>query len=117
MELASLTRSWRNRMAQQREVRQRRAVAARSAAGQAAHVLQLEFGADEVWLFGSLATEPQHDHFDIDLAVRGVAPERYFAALARVCDVVGGSVDLVTLETCSQRLRQRVVESGERLDG
>lgn len=117
MELESLAEAWRRRIASQREVRRERAGEARRAAQRAARVLREGFGVEEVWLFGSLVTGPRHDAFDVDLAVRGLPPERYFAALARVCDVVGGPVDLVTLETCSERLRRRVADRGERLDG
>lgn len=79
-------------------------------------MLRNEFGVDEVWLFGSLASEPRHDAFDIDLAVSGLRPDQYFAALARVSDVVGGPVDLVTLETCNERVRRIVAATGRRID-
>lgn len=116
-DLKSLAGAWRVRIQQQRTARRERAARARVAAHEAAVVLKEEFGVEDVWLFGSLVAEPRHDDFDVDLAVRGLAPERYFSALARVCDVVGGHVDLVTLESCSERLRSTVAATGERLDG
>jgi uncharacterized protein len=116
MELEALEASWRRRRAQQEGARRVQAEAARAAARAAAAVLRCEFGADQVWLFGSLAVGPRHDGFDVDLAVRGLAPERQWAALARVGDLVGRSVDLVMLETCSERMRLAVAATGERID-
>lgn len=117
MEIDALAESWRERLARQRELRLARAAEARVAARRAAGILRREFGAQEVWLFGSLVSEPRHDAFDVDLAVLGLPPERYYAALARVCDVVGGPVDLIALESCSERLRHTVATAAERLDG
>jgi predicted nucleotidyltransferase len=71
---------------------------------------------EEVWLFGSLTTEPRHDDFDIDLAVRGLVPERYFEALAHVSDVATEAVDLIPLETVDKHSSSRIAAAGERLD-
>lgn len=79
-------------------------------------VLRDEFGVAEVWLFGSLASDPVHDDFDVDLAVRDLQPEQYFSALARVSELVGEPVDLVTLETSSERVRKAVATGGKRID-
>ena len=117
MELEALAASWRSRIAQQREVRLQEAAAGRAAARAAAALLRHEYGVTEVWLFGSLLSEPRHDTFDVDLAVRGLPPERYFSALARVSDLVGRPVDLIPLETCSERLRRTVAATAESIDG
>lgn len=116
MDLDALAKSWRRRGARQRVKRLERAERARRAARRAATILRDEFDVDEVWLFGSLASEPRHDSFDVDLAVRGLRPEKYYSALARVSDVVGGPVDLITLETCSERVRRAVATTARRLD-
>lgn len=116
MDLDALAKSWRRRGARRRVRRLERAERARQAARGAAALLRKEFDVDEVWLFGSLASEPRHDAFDIDLAVRGLRPEKYFSALARVSEVVNGPVDLITLETCSARVRRAVATTGERID-
>ena len=117
MDLDTLAQAWRDRRAQEQQHRRRQADEARTAARRAAYLLREEFGAREVWLFGSLIAGPRHDDFDVDLAVSGIAPERYFSALARVSDIVGRCVDLVPLETCGDRRRRRVFDSGERIDG
>ncbi len=117
MDLEALAASWKARFADDARRADERAEALRAGARKAARVLTDEFGATEVWLFGSLAWGHPHGASDVDLAARGVPPARFFEALARVCDVVGGDVDLVPLETCEASLRQRVVERGVRLDG
>jgi uncharacterized protein len=117
MDMERLTRAWQRRAARRGQEQGRRAAGARLTARQAAAVLREEFGVEEVWLFGSLAAEPRHDAFDIDLAVRGLRPERYFHALARICDLTDLHIDLVTLESCSDRLRRAVAATGERIDG
>lgn len=116
MDLDGLAQSWRRRAAARRRNRLERAERARQAATRAAKVLKDEFGVAEVWLFGSLASDPAHDDFDVDLAVRGLRPERYFSALARVSDIVGEPVDLVTLETSRARVREAVATGGKRID-
>lgn len=117
MDLETLSAAWRRRLAREREDRLERAAQARRASRRAAESLRREFGAGEVWLFGSVLSGPKHDAFDVDLAVSGLAPERYYEALARVSDLIGGPVDLVPLESCSDRLRRTVTTTGERLDG
>ncbi|MEX2569757.1 MAG: nucleotidyltransferase domain-containing protein [Gemmatimonadota bacterium] len=116
MDLESLAKAWTRRAVRQRTERLERADRARESAKRAAAVLRDEFEVDEVWLFGSLAGEPMRDDFDIDLGVRGLRPEWYFAALARVSDVAAVSVDLVTLEDCGERARRAVETSGRRID-
>lgn len=117
MDIDALAAAWRNRAARQRTERRERAERARADARHAAGVLRREFGVDEVWLFGSLASEPRHDAFDIDLAVRGLRPDRYFTALARIGDLVHEPFDVVTLDTCRERIRRVVEETGVRIDG
>ena len=55
-----------------------------------------EFNVSAIWLFGSMLTDPDHAH-DIDLAVEGVAPEKFFAFYSRLWDVLPKPVDLVDL--------------------
>lgn len=87
----------------------------RLAAGEAAGVLGAEFGAKEVWLFGSLASDRIHERSDVDIAVSGLADERYFEALARVSALVGEPVDLVPLESAPATFAARIRARGTRL--
>lgn len=87
----------------------------RSRLPEVARRLRAEFGADRVILFGSLCSGGFDDGSDVDLAVSGLAPERYFEALARVAEILERQVDLVELERARPSLVRHVLESGEAL--
>jgi predicted nucleotidyltransferase len=107
---------WRRRIERERRSLAEEAARARGAAHEAARRLVRELGATEVWLFGSLARGPRHADFDVDVAVRGVAADRWFGALSLVSGILERPVDLVALESCPASLARRVLEEGVRLD-
>lgn len=115
--MESLAKAWRRRFDREAEDLERAAQAGREGAARAARALVEEFGAREVWLFGSLAWGSPHAGSDVDIAAGGIPAERYFGALARACEVVGAQVDLVPLEDAAPSLRERIVRRGIRLDG
>ena len=107
-------RGWRRRLAQEEQALKARREQAFSALPVLVEILR-QYGATEVYLFGSLRTGVFHHSSDIDLAVRGIPPERFFAALAALdaaCDI---PVDVVDLDEASAALRQRILEEGQRL--
>jgi len=63
-------------------------------------------------LFGSLAEGRPSPASDVDLAVEGIARDRYFACLADLMALFGAPVDLVRLEEASASLRARVDAMG-----
>ena len=63
----------------------------------AARILQ-DAGAREVFIFGSAGRGEQRPGSDIDLAVRGLPPERFFDAMSRVAFAVSRPFDLVDLD-------------------
>ena len=72
----------------------------------------VDFGASEVYLFGSAARNELRPDSDVDIAVRGLPPAHFFAAAAKAADVVGRSVDLMELDERSPAVRY-VLASGE----
>jgi predicted nucleotidyltransferase len=58
-------------------------------------------GADRVWLFGSSANGRKQGH-DLDLAVEGVAPARFFQFLGDLMLSLSKPVDLVSLKKGSK---------------
>lgn len=69
------------------------------------------YGAEHVWLFGSLAThKPPAMRTDVDLCVLGLPEQNYFSALADLRDIA--SVDLVRWETASRSLQDRIRSDG-----
>jgi predicted nucleotidyltransferase len=86
-------------------------------ARKAAKLLKREFGAAEVILFGSLARRVGFTLWsDIDLAVRGIAPEKFFAAFGAIERVdVNFQIDLVEIETCPPALLKSIEKDGKPL--
>ena len=56
------------------------------------------FGATEVYLFGSTARGTATDSSDIDLAVSGIPPEKFFEAMGCAEDVLDREIDLIDLD-------------------
>jgi len=78
-------------------------------------LLTQEFGAKRVYLFGSLVREGKFcERSDIDLAVEGIEPSRFFeagAALDRACDY-RYQIDLVDLERARTGVRELILTEG-----
>jgi predicted nucleotidyltransferase len=55
-------------------------------------------GATEVFLFGSAASGILTDHSDVDLAVRGLPPRRFFEAMGEAQRHLKMDMDLVDLD-------------------
>ncbi len=75
-------------------------------------LLKERFGVERVILFGSAAARGVwHGRSDIDLAVEGLAPERFFSAYAACYDALprGLELDLVPLESAYPEMRARIL--------
>ena len=86
---------------------------ARSVAKKIAEELVRRFDAKRVVLFGSLARGDFSRWSDIDLAVWGISPDKFFKAVSfasGISDV--WSVDLVDTEDCKKSLRKIILEEG-----
>ncbi len=55
-------------------------------------------GAREVYIFGSVADGRDSPMSDLDLAIEGLPPRRFFRALARASAAAGRPLDLVDLD-------------------
>lgn len=86
---------------------------AKKLAADIARELGERYGAQEVFLFGSLSRGDQGPVFDIDLAARGISPAQFFKAVAFA---TGQSrkwkLDLVDIEDCDSTLRDIIEEEG-----
>jgi uncharacterized protein len=84
---------------------------------EAAKLLKQEFGAEAVFLFGSLLTpERIHSASDIDLAVWGLALDRYCEAIGvLLCQTKEFNVDLVRLEMAQPELVDHILSRGVEL--
>ncbi len=86
-------------------------------ARQAAELLQQDFGASKVMLFGSLAHRRWFSATsDIDLAVWGVAKSDYFLAVARLQELSSDfKIDLVDMANCPAALCEVILKEGQPL--
>jgi len=90
---------------------------AQELAREAAQRLRAEFGAHRVVLLGSAVDESSFTRWsDVDLAVWGVSPERFYAAVAAVTSLsVDIPVDLVDGAACGKRLQTTIEQEGVEL--
>ena len=86
-------------------------------ARKAAKLLKSEFGAEKVFLFGSLLHESSFTLWsDIDLSASGIAADKYYAAVAAVSDLSSPTrIDLIDLESCRPSLRDTILKEGVEL--
>ncbi|HEX6972547.1 MAG TPA: nucleotidyltransferase domain-containing protein [Limnochordia bacterium] len=116
-EMQSYVNAWRRRGERAEAARRARVAAAWDAARALAALLRQEFGASEVWVFGSLALDARgiktfRRHSDIDLAARGIPKERFFAAQGRLLMAADFPVDLIDLDDCPPSWQKTVARDG-----
>jgi predicted nucleotidyltransferase len=78
----------------------------------AANVILRSYGATEVHLFGSAANGTMREDSDVDIAVRGISPEKFFSAMAAASEALNRNVDLVDLDSknpISEDIRKQMV--------
>lgn len=78
---------------------------------EAASVLR-RHGASAVYLFGSQGTPTARADSDVDLAVSGLPPKRFFRAMADAQAVLNRSLDLVDLDEPSAFV-EYLLQSGD----
>jgi len=115
-EVAEYKRHWRARAEREAACRRELATRARSEARRVAQVLVHEFGANRVYLFGSLVQDGRfHERSDVDLAVEGIAPERFFKVWAAATSHAGVPIELVDLDEVGEPMRTLILQYGELL--
>lgn len=78
--------------------------------------LSKEFDAEKVLLFGSCLEDVESAH-DIDIAVKGVKPEKFFEMYGRILGEVDSEVDLIPLEDTREHFAKRILEKGRLIYG
>lgn len=80
----------------------------------ASDILKLSFGAEHVYIFGSL-THPNRftENSDVDLAVSGIPNERFYASFAAVTRIVKSfKLDLIDISDCREYIRKSIEMEG-----
>ncbi|MEB3292463.1 MAG: nucleotidyltransferase domain-containing protein [Synechococcales bacterium] len=103
---------WRKRKAEQVVEQQALAAQAWEDVKAISTVLQRDFGATQIILFGSLVKQRFHANSDIDIAAAGIPAMDYFAAVAAVNQVSRRWVDLKPLEALEPHFRDRILAEG-----
>lgn len=108
---------WRKRAELDKKQMATRARNALSTARFLAGLLAAEPGVTRVWLFGSLVLywrgwRKFRVDSDIDLAIEGLPPERFFPVLSLLNEKSSRPVDLVEITTCTPSLRKSILERG-----
>ncbi len=86
-------------------------------ARKAAKLLRSEYGAKDVFVFGSLAHYGDFTLWsDIDLAAKGIPSARFFEAVGAVTGMSSEfKVDLIDLDTCPKTMRTAIEVEGKPL--
>ena len=79
-----------------------------------ASILKEQFGATEVRVFGSLSEEARFSSLsDIDIAEKGIPPERFYAAYAAITRGISEfKIDLVDMEDCKETIKEEILKNG-----
>lgn len=109
--------AWKKRAIERQKELARRKEKAIHEAMRLARILVQEYGVQQVYVFGSLVLDDSFltETSDIDLAVYGLDPKLYFRALGRLQDATEFGVDLVTMESCSDSLKEVILKEGRLL--
>lgn len=107
---------WQERARRAETEGQKRGELGRALAQRCAALLAAEFGARNVWLFGSMVGGQVGPHSDVHLLVEGVSPEDFFRAWAR-CEQEAEGFVIDMLDTADRRdyFRRSVEENGAQL--
>ncbi len=76
--------------------------------------LSKEYGAQKVLLFGSCLEDVESAQ-DIDIAVSGVRPERFFELYGKILGEIDTEIDLIPLEQVRERFSKSILETGKLL--
>ncbi len=75
-----------------------------------------DFGAETVLLFGSCLDGVELAQ-DIDIAVKGVKPERFFEMYGKILGAVNTEIDMIPLEYAREHFSKRILEKGRLIYG
>lgn len=107
--------TWKARLAEDEEKIVKLFEEAKDAAKKAAEILVEKFGAEQVYLIGSLIDKDDFTEYsDVDIAVSGMKIEKYFKALSYIWGLFpkGVEVDLIPIEDTDEYLRTKILTEG-----
>lgn len=75
-----------------------------------------EFDVEKVLLFGSCLEDVESAQ-DIDIAIEGVKPEKFFEMYGKILGAVDTEIDLIPLEDTRKHFYKRILEEGRLIYG
>ena len=83
-----------------------------------AKLLKEKYKADTIFIFGSLTDKKRfHERSDIDLAVSGIANEKFYKAYGEItAKFTDFDIDLVDLEDCKESLLTAIEKEGIKIE-
>ena len=109
----TFVRAWRARLKRSQDDLKTLEAEAHAQARSCAERLVERFGVRQVFLIGSLTRQGSfHEGSDIDLAVAGLTPERYWAALDEMAALADRDVELIRLEDANPEMAAHVAAEG-----
>ncbi len=75
-----------------------------------------EYNAEKVLLFGSCLEEIEMAN-DIDIAVKGVNPEKFFEMYGKIIRAAASEVDLVPIENVREHFANSILKKGRLIYG
>lgn len=80
----------------------------------AADILKKEYGAKQVWVFGSLTEKNRFNkNSDIDLAENGIPDNKFYSAISAITRVIKDfKVDLVDVGSCRDIIKSAIEKEG-----
>jgi len=113
LDLDSYRDAWHRRFAEEERQLKKRARAARLVASALAVMLREQFGAERVWLIGSLARATFDVHSDIDIVAEGLEPAQFFHVCACLQNAAGDfAIDLAPFEDLRPLARSALDREG-----
>lgn len=103
---------WQQRQQQQAAEREALRQRAWQQVQRSAQVLRQQFGATGVFVYGSLVKDRFSAESDIDIAVAGLAKERFYEAVAAVNEGCDRWIDLKPIESLEPYFWQRIQTQG-----
>lgn len=71
-----------------------------------------ENGAKEVFIFGSIANGKFNEHSDIDIAVRGLEPKKFYKVASILMFELENEFDLIDLDDIENSFSQMLLKDG-----
>jgi len=75
-----------------------------------------EYDVEEIFLFGSCLDALESAN-DIDIAVKGIKPEKFFELYGKILGAARNEIDLIPIENVREHFAKSILERGRQIYG